>query len=87
MKFVSYHKKFKKQLRRLPKKIQEKFYLKLEIFVIDPNSSGLNDHSLVGEWTGYRSIDVTGDIRAIYREDFESFVFRAIGTHSQLYGR
>jgi mRNA-degrading endonuclease YafQ of YafQ-DinJ toxin-antitoxin module len=87
MNFVSYHKKFKKQLKRLPKKIQDKFYYKLKIFAVDPYLSELNNHLLVGEWSEHRSIDITGDIRAIYRESRDSCVFKAIGTHHQLYGK
>lgn len=87
MNFVSYHKKFKKQLKKFPIKIQEKFYVALKVFVVDPTSATLNDHSLVGEWSGHRSIDITGDIRAIYTREDGVSRFKAIGTHHQLYGK
>jgi len=45
----------------------------------------LNNHSLSGEWRGYRSIDITGDIRAVYRIENEINLFVAIGSHNQLY--
>jgi len=87
MNFVSYHKKFKKQFKRFPKKIQDKFGYKLQIFVSDPYSIELNNHSLSGEWSGHRSIDITGDIRAVYRIENDDYLFKAIGTHHQLYGK
>ncbi len=46
----------------------------------------LNNHKLVGKYTGSRSINVTGDYRAIYeKRDSDSIYWAAIGTHSQLY--
>jgi len=46
----------------------------------------LNNHALTGQWAGYRSINITGDYRAVYRlaeEDIAYFV--ALDTHSKLY--
>jgi len=42
---------------------------------------------LVGELRGYRSINITGDWRAIFMEidGGKIIYFVAIGTHSQLY--
>ena len=55
-------------------------------FVADQADYRLNSHPLVREWAGYRSIDITGDIRAIYKKEAERVVrFVAIGSHSQLY--
>jgi len=87
MKQIYRHRKFVKQFKRLPKKIQDKFGYKLTIFIFNPYSIELNNHSLTGEWLGHRSIDITGDIRAIYRIDNDSCLFKAIGTHHQLYGK
>jgi mRNA-degrading endonuclease YafQ of YafQ-DinJ toxin-antitoxin module len=42
---------------------------------------------LTGEYAGLYSINITGDIRALYEKIDESYViFGFIGTHSQLYG-
>ncbi len=52
----------------------------------DPFHPLLNNHPLAGRWTGYRSINITGDYRAIYElieEDLAYFV--TIDTHSNLY--
>jgi len=84
---VYYHKNFKKQFKRLPKNIQSKFGIRLAVFLLEPYSLELNNHPLVGEWRGYRSIDITGDIRAVYRVDNDIYLFVAIGSHSQLYNK
>jgi len=81
------HRNFKKQFKRLPKKIQDKFGEKIIIFLADVYSIELNNHLLTGEWAGYRSIDITGDIRAVYKIENNCYHFRAVGTHHQLYGK
>ncbi len=58
----------------------------LELFLVDPNHPALRNHALNGEFAGVRSIDVTGDWRALYRAERERIIFVALGTHEQLYG-
>ena len=84
---IHYHKNFKKQFARLPKKIQDKFWTRIAIFLRDPYSMELNNHPLSGEWGKHRSMDITGDIRAVYRIENEMALFATIGSHSQLYGK
>ncbi len=53
----------------------------------DPYHALLRNHALLGQFDGYRSISVSGDLRAIYTlvaKDTAYFV--AFGTHSELYG-
>ena len=46
----------------------------------------LNNHYLGGEYEGCRSINITGDIRAIfYIKQNSDVVFINIGSHSELY--
>lgn len=79
-------KQFEKNFSKLPKKIKNKIVHQLEIFVIDPLDSRLHNHSLSGKWSMYRSIRVTGDIRAIYTiVDVGIVRFIDIGSHSKLY--
>lgn len=52
----------------------------------DPFHEILNNHSLKGKYKGYRSINISGDYRAIYsliKEDTAYFI--ALDTHSSLY--
>ncbi len=79
-------KRFEKSFSRLPKKIKNKTIKQFEIFVIDPMDDRLNNHSLSGKWSEYRSINITGDIRAIYLMVDSGVVrFVDIGSHSKLY--
>ena len=43
------------------------------------------DHSLKGEWQGYREFHLGGDMLLIYLLDEESLILVRIGTHSQLF--
>jgi len=67
--------------------VQASFRSRLEIFMADKFNPILNNHSLAGKYQGYRSINITGDWRAIFRE-YESnktAYFVTIDTHSNLY--
>jgi addiction module RelE/StbE family toxin len=80
-------KHFDKHFVRLPQKIQDKFYERLKLFVLNRTHPLLQNHRLSGEWIGHSSIRVTGDYRAIYEWlDSETVSFVAIGTHHELYG-
>ena len=64
----------------------------IEEFIKDPDNPQLNNHPLKREWTGFQSINITADFRAIYKvvdfSDGESvYYFVALGTHEQLYKR
>lgn len=84
---VLFRKDFEKQLKRLPKKKQDAFFLALDRFFTAPYNLLLHNHSLNGKWKGYRSIDVDGDLRAVYKEFSDNIVrFASIGTHHQLFG-
>ena len=58
----------------------------LEIFLEDPFSTSLRNHALTKNYAGIRSIDITADWRALYREAAERIIFVALGTHEALYG-
>jgi len=83
---VYYHKNFKKRLKKVPKRIQDKFEEKLKIFISNPFSIELNNHKLSGEWIWHRSIDITGDLRAVYKMEEDTAVFIEIDNHNNLYG-
>lgn len=79
-------KAFEKQYATLDKRIKSKFAQSLAAWMEDPYASVLNNHALRGKFKGYRSINVTGDFRAIYRlEGNDTGIFVAIGKHSHLY--
>jgi len=80
-------KRFEKEFSKLPKPIKKKVIVVLQKFVDDPTDSELRNHRLSGKWKNHFSINVTGDVRAVYvyiKDDVVHFV--AVGTHSELYG-
>ena len=82
---IDYSKKFLKQLKKAPLSIKIAFRQKSELFINDPFNSLLRSHALSGKLKGSRSINITGDWRAIYSENKDAVIFELLGTHSQLY--
>lgn len=81
-----FHKKFKKEFNVLTLKHQEKFWKRLELFLENPNHPLLRYHELSGALLSHYSINITGDIRAIFIFlDQNTVEFVHIGTHAQLY--
>jgi len=83
---IFFSKEFKKDYKKLPKKIQIQTKKRIWFFKKNKNNPVLNNHKLHGEYDGFCSINISGNIRAIY-EDLgkDDFLFIKIGTHSQLY--
>jgi addiction module RelE/StbE family toxin len=78
---------FDRQFEKLPLKIREKAAERLRIFVQDQFSPILNNHKLSGKHKDYRSLNVTGDYRIVYKEVGNSLCLLVdIGTHSELWG-
>ena len=82
----SYSKKFIKQYTKMSIDIKNKFIERQTLLAADFFSPILNNHKLSGEYVGCKSINITGDVRAIFEDLGEDhFEFIAIGTHSELY--
>jgi len=82
-----FHDNFKKAYFKLPKKIKKSVDSRFMLFAKSPFEISLNNHPLLGEYKGYRSINITGNYRAIYKElRGDEVIFVKIGTHSELYG-
>ena len=83
---IRFHKNFEKQYQKLNRKQKKKVEERLVLFLENPFYSVLDNHPLKGKHTGYRSINITGDLRAIYKFVSEQeCIFVAIDTHSNLY--
>lgn len=84
---IKLSKQFAKQFDRAPINIQQAIRQRLKLFLQNPNSVQLHNHALTGVYKGYRSINITGDWRAIFRifEKEKIAFFDQVGTHSQLY--
>lgn len=84
---IFFHKRFVKDSKKLDQKIQIAVDNCLKVFCTNPYHIKLNNHPLKGKWQGYRSINISGDIRAVYKEiNEDEVIFVAIGSHSELYG-
>lgn len=77
------------KLKKKDVRIRNSFKKALEIFFKDPYDLELDNHELKREWEGFRSIDITADLRALYQEDREGdepiAYFVALDTHTVLY--
>ena len=82
---IRYARKFKKQYEKAPKKIKQAFKDRRDRFSENPSNPILNNRQLIGKFKGYRSINITGDWRAIYSVNKSVIIFETLGTHSQLY--
>lgn len=83
---LDFNKKFKKQYKKLLANEREKCDERLVLFMRDPYNRVLDNHALGGKYKGYRSIDITGDLRALFEpigEDIAYFIM--LNTHSNLY--
>ena len=83
---VILHKKFKKKFKKFSNEIHIQFKNRLNIFIKDPHDTTLNNHALHGKYLGFRSINVSGDLRAVYRMEADNIVlFVDIDNHANLY--
>lgn len=86
---IKYLKQFRKDILKLNKKQLDQFKNRMAFFQLDPKHSYLNNHPLQGKLKGFFSINITGDIRAIYKpkryRNELTCEFIRLGTHSELY--
>lgn len=90
---VHLHKNFLKRYKKLTESQKNKFKERRNLFLRDEFNPILNNHALSGKYAGYRSINVTGDLRVLYKQSFSTnkresnvVIFVTIDTHSNLYG-
>ena len=83
---IRFHKKFERQYKKLKDKEKKKFKQNIGIFLKDEFNPILNNHPLKGKYKGYRSFNVTGNIRTIYKQEIKGrVIFIVIDKHSNLY--
>jgi addiction module RelE/StbE family toxin len=79
-------KKFDKKIKKQPKKIQEQFKKRIQIFLANDKYPTLKVHKLSGKLKGLWSFSVTGDIRVVFDQDHKGVIILVdIGSHSELY--
>lgn len=87
---IKFAKKFAKDYERAGLKIKKAVKERIDLFSNNPFHPKLRNHPLSGKYAGYRSINITGDWRAIFlileEAGSETIIsFEMLGTHSQLY--
>jgi len=83
---IKFEKPFTKRYLKLSKRLRVQCDERIILFQEDRMHPLLDDHPLHGEYAGCRSINVTGDYRAIYVEVRDIVWFTRIGTHHELFG-
>jgi addiction module RelE/StbE family toxin len=83
---IRFHKNFEKKYQKLNEGQKKKTQERLILFLENSFHPILNNHSLKGKYLGYRSINITGDLRAIYKFiSEEECIFITIDNHNNLY--
>lgn len=83
---IHLHKNFKKTYKKLTEPQKKKFKERRNLFMINEFDPILNNHALSGEYVGYRSINIAGDLRVLYKKNGDFVTFIKIDSHSNLYG-
>jgi len=83
---AGYSKQFLRQYIKLSPAVRQRVDERIKLWQTDPLNSQLRNHQLKGSYKDYRSIDITGDYRALYLSQPGIAIFDKLGTHSQLYG-
>ena len=87
MKRIRFSNKFKKQYQKLSPKLKQQTKSQISLWQDSPHDKSLRAHRLSGKMSRFYSINITGDVRALYEViDGEIYLYQMIGTHSQLYG-
>ena len=88
---IKFSPRFNKQLNNASDEIKEAFWEALSLFLEDSDHPSLRNHPLRKKFAGRRSIDVTEDWRAIFKETQTAkqkvIIFHMLGTHNKLYGQ
>jgi addiction module RelE/StbE family toxin len=82
---LRFKKQFQKSARQLSAAQQDQLKERLELFLSNPYHSLLHNHQLSGDYADFRSINISGDLRALYYVEGDDYIFAFVGTHAQLY--
>ena len=83
---LRFSKEFQKRFKKIDLKTQKQVELRIRLFATDPTHPQLNNHRLRGNKKDCSSINISGDIRALYElTDKDAVLFLKVGTHSELY--
>lgn len=79
-----FEKSYKKRI--LPNsQLDKQFETRLVMFLQGVRGNPLNDHALKGKLKGKRVFSIANNVRVIYEESDEAYLFLDIGSHNQVY--
>ena len=82
---LKYSRSFKKDYKKLNLKLRRQCDERIILFQENIFNPVLNNHATHYPYEGCHSINITGDIRALYEEIGGTIFFTRIGSHSELY--
>jgi addiction module RelE/StbE family toxin len=88
MKPIEYTKQFQKRLQQRyahQPRVIERFQQHVELFASGVREEPVNDHPLTGKLRGLRAFSIGGDVRVVYRDAPDHYLFLDIGSHNQVY--
>ena len=73
------HKDFDKQMDKIEKPLRQKVYERVQLLVMNESHPLLHNHKLGPPYDGYRSINITGNFRLVYKRiEPDIFYLRAV---------
>ncbi len=85
MKRVIWKKTFRKDYKKLTQREREAWTGAIALLEQAPYHKSLRRHKLSGRYQGLESIDVLPDLRAVFFENNDFWIFHYIRNHGQLY--
>ncbi|OHA03753.1 MAG: hypothetical protein A3J10_04250 [Candidatus Sungbacteria bacterium RIFCSPLOWO2_02_FULL_54_10] len=83
---IIFHRDFHKRYEKMRPSEQKRTDERIRIFQQNRSHPILNNHTLSYPYEGCRSINITGDLRAVFREIAPDVIrFIIAGTHAELY--
>lgn len=82
---VDYSHSFKKDYKKLTVKLHNQIRERILLFQQNQFNPLLNNHSVHYPYEGCQSINISGDVRALYEISNDTAFFIRVGSHSQLY--
>ena len=74
--------------KRANGRLRKQYEQRILLFKENPYHPLLHNHQLTGKLSSFRSINISGDYRVIFRkENSETYYFLDFGNHDQLYGK
>lgn len=83
---IIFHEDFHKRYEKLRHGEQKSVDKRILLFEENPFHPLLDNHALHGAWQEYKSINITGNFRAVFEKiNQDTIHFVALGTHAELY--